>query len=82
MIRVALRHVTRYVYDRPVNLQPHVVRLRPAPHCRTPISAYSLHVRPDPHFLNWQQDPFGNYEGRLVFPKPARELTVEVDLVA
>src|SRR5438552_17924731 len=81
-IRVALTHTSRYRYDREVVLQPHVVRLRPAPHSRTPILAYSLRVTPADHFLNWQQDPFGNYQARLVFNKPARELSVEADLVA
>ena len=69
-IRVALNHVTHYTYDRPVTLSPHVVRLRPAPHCRTPITGYSLRITPGEHFLNWQQDPFGNYQARLVFHKP------------
>src|SRR6516162_3231792 len=81
-IRVALNHKTEYHYDRPVTLLPHVVRLRPAPHCRTPIVSYSLRVEPQPHFLNWQQDPYSNHLARLVFPKPIRELKVEVDLVA
>jgi len=71
-----------YRFDRAVSLSPHVVRLRPAPHCRTPILAYSLTVTPSAHFINWQQDPFGNHLARLVFPEPARELTVDVDLVA
>jgi uncharacterized protein (DUF2126 family)/transglutaminase-like putative cysteine protease len=81
-IRVALHHVTRYKYDRPVTLLPHVVRLRPAPHTRTAIVSYSLKVEPSPHFLNWQQDPYSNYLARLVFLKPATELVVTVDLVA
>src|SRR5690349_24169308 len=81
-IRVALHHVTRYGYDRSVELSPHVVRLRPAPHTRTPILSYSLKVFPEKHFLNWQQDPFGNWQARLVFDPPtARELRVEVDMV-
>jgi uncharacterized protein (DUF2126 family)/transglutaminase-like putative cysteine protease len=81
-ITVALHHKTRYSYDRPVKLTPQVVRLRPAPHCRTPIRAYSLKVRPEPHFVNWQQDPFGNYQARLVFPHETSFLEVEVDLLA
>ena len=81
-LRVALHHTTQYRYDRPVGLSPHIVRLRPAPHCRTPIEAYSLHVHPKEHFINWQQDPFGNYLARLVFPEKTREFRVEVDLVA
>lgn len=81
-IRVALHHVTKYTYDRPVALQPHVVRLRPAPHARTPVPSYSLTIQPTPHFLNWQQDPYSNYNARLVFPDLASELVVTVDLIA
>ena len=81
-IRVALHHATTYRFDHPVKIYPHTVRLRPAPHTRTPISAYQLTVSPANHFLNWQQDPFGNYLARLVFPEPATELSITVDLVA
>ncbi len=81
-IRVALNHQTEYHYDRPVTLTPQIVRLRPAPHCRTPIVAYSLKVEPAGHFLNWQQDPYSNYQGRLVFPNPTTKFKVEVDLIA
>ncbi|MGQ9370824.1 transglutaminase family protein [Azospirillum sp. A39] len=81
-IHVALNHKTTYRYDRPVNLGPQIVRLRPAPHCRTPILSYSLRVTPRDHFLNWQQDPQSNYQARFVFPEKTRELSIEVDLVA
>lgn len=81
-IHVALNHVTRYRYDRRVSLSPQVVRLRPAPHCRTPILSYSLRVEPTQHFNNWQQDPFANYLARLVFPEKTTEFTITVDLVA
>ena len=81
-IRVALSHRTTYRFDRHVSLGPHEIRLRPAPHCRTPVLGYSLNVSPEPHFLNWQQDPYGNWVARLVFPERADKLEIEVDLVA
>ncbi len=81
-IRVALQHHTAYHYDRFITLAPHIVRLRPAPHCRTPILSYSLKIQPESHFINWQQDAFSNYLARLVFQKNTKHLTVEVDVVA
>ena len=81
-IRVALKHHTQYKYDRPIQLGPQVVRLRPAPHCRTPVLSYSMKVKPTDHFCNWQQDPQGNYIARLVFPEKTDEFSITVDLVA
>ncbi|MEI7611754.1 MAG: transglutaminase family protein [Betaproteobacteria bacterium] len=81
-IRVALNHRTRYNFDRSVAVGPHEVRLRPAAHCRTPILSYSLKVEPADHFFNWQQDPFGNWVARLVFPEKAKSLAITVDLIA
>jgi uncharacterized protein (DUF2126 family) len=81
-IHVALNHVTRYRYDRPIELSPQLLRLRPAPHARTPVHAYSLRVHPGKHFVNWQQDPQSNWLARYVFQEKTREFRIEVDLVA
>jgi len=81
-IHAAICHRTTYTYDRATTIHPQIVRLRPAPHSRTPIISYSLTVKPEGHFLNWQQDPFGNYMARLVFPEKSDILEVIVDLVA
>ena len=80
-IHVALNHVTHYTYDRSVHLGPQVIRLRPAPHCRSKVLSYALKVEPSTHFVNWQQDSFANYQARLVFPETTKQFKVTVDLV-
>jgi uncharacterized protein (DUF2126 family) len=81
-IRVAIQHETHYEFDRLVGLSPHVLRLRPAPHSRTKIHSYSLKVEPEDHFINWQQDPWGNYQARLVFPEKTKKLSFCVEVIA
>ena len=80
--KVSLSHKTSYSFEKPAKLSPHLVRLRPASHGRTPISSYRLNVSPSEHFINWQQDPFGNHIARIVFPESVKELQIEVDLLA
>ncbi len=81
-IEVAISHKTKYIFDRSVSLSPHIFRLRPAPHSRTPIEGYSFKLSPKNHFINWQQDPFGNYQARVVFPEKTTELSIEVEVIA
>lgn len=81
-IQVAIKHKTEYHFDKLIEIFPHTIRLRPAPHSRTSILSYSLKIEPQEHFINWQQDPFGNYLARLVFPKKCRRLLIDVELIA
>jgi uncharacterized protein (DUF2126 family)/transglutaminase-like putative cysteine protease len=81
-IRIALLHKTIYEFDRFVNVAPHVLRLRPAQHSRTHIHGYSLKVTPENHFINWQQDPFGNFQARIVFPEKMKRMEFEVEVIA
>lgn len=81
-IHVAIRHQTSYTYDRAIKLWPQVLRLRPAPHSRTKILGYTLKILPQNHFINWMQDPFGNYQARLVFPDLVEKLTIDVEVIA
>jgi uncharacterized protein (DUF2126 family)/transglutaminase-like putative cysteine protease len=81
-IRVALHHKSHYIFDRPVVASPHEIRLRPAAHSRTPVSGYSLQIKPEKHFIHWQQDAYGNFVARITFPEPTSEIDVTVDLLA
>ncbi|MEN0004075.1 MAG: transglutaminase family protein [Bacteroidota bacterium] len=81
-IHVAIRHKTKYTYDRAIKLWPQVIRLRPAPHSRTKILGYSLNIQPKEHFINWMQDPFGNYQARVVFPELVNEFEIDVEVLA
>jgi len=81
-LKVVLSHKTSYKFDKKINLSPHIIRLRPAPHSRTPIESYSLKIKPDNHFLNWQQDPYGNYQARVMFPEKTNIFSIDVEILA
>ena len=80
-IQAAIHHVTRYRYDRPIQLGPQTVSSParpPLPHQE--IVAYSLEVEPKAHFLNWQQDPQNNWLARIMVPEKTDHFSVAVDL--
>ncbi|MDB5555845.1 MAG: transglutaminase protein, partial [Rhizobium sp.] len=81
-IKASIYHLTHYKYDNPVVLSPQIIRLKPAAHSKTKVLSFSLKVTPESHFVNLQQDPYGNYLARFVFPEPVKEFKIEVDLVA
>lgn len=81
-LHVALTHETTYTYDRKIGMNPQIIRLRPAPHARTPILSYGIKIEPAVHFINWQQDPFGNFLARVVLPETTDHFKVSIDLVA
>ncbi len=81
-ILTSVTHVTHYKYDRPINLAPQTIRLRPSPHCKIPIKSYSLNIFPKEHFLNWYQDIYGNWIANVVFPERVNEFKIEVDIKA
>lgn len=80
--RIALTHCFESRYPRRVTLPTHWLRLRPAPHTKAEISAYSLKIDTEAHFLNWLRDPFENHLARLDLPEPVSALKLTVDLVA
>jgi len=79
---VSLQHGTRYQFDRAVTLGPHEIRMKPVPACRTPVSSYSLAVRPARHMMHWHHDAAGNPVARILFQDRFSELEIDVALTA
>jgi len=80
--RVAIVHHIEQSFDRPVRLSTHWLRLRPAPETRARVTAYSLELDAEPHFLNWLRDPFENHLARLDLPEPLVRLGITVEVLA
>ncbi|MEQ9365236.1 MAG: transglutaminase N-terminal domain-containing protein, partial [Leptospirales bacterium] len=80
--KIALHHKTSYHYERPISVGPQIIRLKPAAHTRSRILAYSLTIEPAEHFINWQQDPSGNFIARIVIPERTTVFSFVVDLIA
>src|SRR3978361_1617436 len=81
-IEIELHHRTAYRYEKAVALGPQLIKLRPAPHCRTPILSYALQLTPADHILHWQFDPLGNQVARVIFPRKVSEFVADVTLIA
>ncbi|MGI9212205.1 MAG: transglutaminase family protein, partial [Methylococcaceae bacterium] len=79
---VALLHHIEQTYGSRRTVPTHWLRVRPAPHTRPDITAYTIKVTSEPHFLNWVRDPFENYIARLDLPEPVASLGLTVELLA
>ena len=80
-LRLALTHRIESRFDQPVLPSTHWLRLRPAPHTRARVEAYSLRVEPGAHFINWLRDPYENHLARLDLPQPTSHLTLTVEVI-
>ena len=79
--RFAISFQTAIAFERRVRLSTHWARLRPAPHTRAAIAAYTLAIDAEPHFINWVRDPFENYLARLDFHEPLQRIALNMELV-
>ncbi|MBM3202786.1 transglutaminase family protein [Candidatus Woesearchaeota archaeon] len=79
---VALVHQIEQAFGTRRTVPTHWLRVRPAPHTPSTITAYTIQVDCQPHFLNWVRDPFENHVARLDLPEPSHRLALTLEVLA
>jgi len=72
---LAVKHITRYRYNRPIQHSKHCVHLRPIDDVHQSVESYRLLVTPDVPIVEFE-DVFGNWASRFEINQPYKELTV------
>lgn len=77
-MRFSVRHVTSYLYDQPVFLEPHVIRLKPATDAGQRLTRFVIEVQPPPAGMTEILDLEGNSVLVCWFEDLVSELLIKI----
>jgi transglutaminase-like putative cysteine protease len=77
MTLFSVRHITEYHYKRPVAFAEHRLMFRPRDSFDQRLITASLRVDPEPSYIRWIHDVFGNCVARVGFETKSRLLRFE-----
>lgn len=80
MLGFEITHVTRYEYEEPVVLDPHLIRLYPRAGASCQLHAYDLSITPGPAGQTLSYDLEGNGVHEVWFEGPTQELVVRAHI--
>ena len=80
MQRLRIRHVTEYIFSRPVTLNQHQLLLRPREGHDVRIESSQLEISPE-YTIKWYRDVFDNSLAVVNFLKPADRLNIASTVV-
>lgn len=73
----SVRHITSYRYKRPVEFGDHKLLFRPRDSFDQTLLSSRLLIDPEPKYIRWIHDVFGNCVSVIGFAQPADELRFE-----